>query len=105
MKDFKEIIEKSIFESHEIEGLSQEDIKFNEEVYIKLQEYMKSHDIKDLDEGVIGSIIGGVAGFAMGPALGRTIANALGIEKGILYDMLTSRLVTAALGAALGKKI
>lgn len=105
MKDFFEITKREnvIFESQEVEGLSNEEIKFNEEVYIKLQEYLKTHDIKDIDEGILGSIVGGAVGFLAGPALGKTIANALGIEKGILYDMFTSRLVTTALGAALGK--
>jgi hypothetical protein len=107
MKDFKEICyrESQIFESHEIEGLNQDEINANEIAYSRIQEYLVSHDLKDLDEGVLGSILGGIAGFTIGPAIGKAIANALGIEKGILYDMFTSRVVVAALGAMLGKKI
>ena len=106
MKDFKEIQKDPlpIFESYMVEGLTEEEKKKAEELYLKLKEQFAEHDIKDIDEGLLGSTIGGVAGLVAGPALGKIIANALGIEKGILYDMLTSRLVTTALGAAIGKR-
>lgn len=105
--DFKELQESSqpIFESETIEHLTEDERKQAEEIYIRLRQYLTEHEIKEIDEGIIGSIVGGAAGFLAGPALGKAVAHALGIEKGILYDMLTSRLVVAALGAALGKKI
>jgi len=107
MKTFKEFKypAKPIFESYELEGLNESEVKEAERIYQELTEYLKEHGIEDLDEGILGRIIGGVAGFVIGPAVGKVIANALGIERGILYDMFTSRLVAAALGSSIAKNL
>jgi len=102
-KDFK--YNKPVFESHQVEGLNESEIKESERIYRELSEYIKEHGIENLDEGILGKIVGGLAGFVIGPAIGKIIANALGIEKGILYDMFTSRLVSAALGSSIGKNL
>jgi len=105
MKTFKEFKEKPIFESHQIEDLSESEVLEAERIYQELSDYIRENGIENLDEGILGKIIGGVAGFIIGPAIGKIIANALGIEKGILFDMFTSRLVSAALGSAIGKNL
>lgn len=107
MKSFIEFKDNSgpIFETYEVEGLTESEVIEAERVYKELAEYIKENGIEKLDEGILGRIVGGLAGFVIGPAIGRIIASALGIEKGILYDMFTSRLVSAALGASLAKNM
>ncbi len=107
MKSFIEFKDHSrtIFESHEVEGLTEGEVVEAERVYRELTQYIKENGIENLDEGILGKIVGGLAGFVIGPAIGKIIASALGIEKGILYDMFTSRLVSAALGASLAKNM
>jgi len=91
-----------IFESDEIQGLTQEQINEAEKAYEEILEKVKNGE--DLEEGFLGGLIGGTAGALVGPAIGRAICKALGIdEKGTLGKLLTSRLVTAAIGVALGK--
>jgi hypothetical protein len=106
MQTFKEFRgEMRIFESHEVEHLTEAEVKEAERIYTEVSNLLKEHGIENVDEGILGSIIGGIAGFVVGPAVGKVIANALGIERGILFDMLTSRLVGTALGASLTKYI
>ena len=107
MKSFIEFKDQpgSIFESYEVEGLTEGEVVEAERVYRELSQYIKENGIENLDEGILGKIVGGLAGFVIGPAIGKIIASALGIEKGILYDMFTSRLVSAALGASLAKNM
>lgn len=110
MKTFKEFKNpsetfKPIFESYEVENLSESEVLEAERIYKELSEYIQKNGIQTIDEGLLGKIVGGVAGFIIGPAVGKIVANALGIEKGILYDMFTSRLVSAALGASLAKNL
>lgn len=103
MKDFLEIREQ-LFESSQIEGLTDKEINEAEKIYNKLDEYLeKGGKLEDLDEGFFTGLLGGAAGAAFGPAIGKAICRALGIERGVLYDLFTSRMVTAAIGAALGK--
>ena len=107
MKSFIEFKEHPgpIFESYEVEGLSESEVMEAERIYRELSQYIKENGIENLDEGILGKIIGGLTGFVIGPAVGKIIASALGIERGILYDMFTSRLVSAALGASLAKNL
>jgi len=110
MKSFKEFKNpdensKQIFESYQIENLSESEVLEAERIYKELELYIAEHGIQNLDEGILGKIVGGVAGFVIGPAIGRIVANALGIERGILYDMFTSRLVSAALGSSIAKNM
>ena len=107
MKSFIEFKDNPgpIFETYEVEGLTESEVVEAERVYKELAQYIKENGIEKLDEGILGRIVGGLAGFVIGPAIGRIIASALGIEKGILYDMFTSRLVSAALGASLAKNM
>ena len=107
MKTFKEFKNPTtpIFESYEVDTLSESEVLEAERVYRELAAYIKENGINNLDEGVLGKIIGGLTGFIIGPAVGKIVANALGIEKGILYDMFTSRLVSAALGSTLAKNL
>lgn len=91
-----------IFESEEIQGLSQKEINEAEKAFDIILEKVKNGE--DLEEGFLGGLVGGAAGALVGPAIGRAICKALGIdEKGTLGKLLTSRLVTAAIGVALGK--
>ena len=107
MKTFKEFKNptKPIFESYEVDALSESEVLEAERVYRELAAYIKENGINNLDEGILGKIVGGLTGFIIGPAVGKIVANALGIEKGILYDMFTSRLVSAALGSTLAKNL
>jgi hypothetical protein len=110
MKTFKEfknpnIDSKPIFESHEVENLSESEVLEAERIYKEITVFVNENGIQNLDEGILGRIVGGIAGFVVGPAIGRIVANALGIERGILYDMLTSRIVSAALGSSIAKNM
>jgi hypothetical protein len=109
MKSFKDFTsnapDKPLFEQHEIEHLTEAEVKQLEGIYYALQEHVDEKGIDNIEESFLGSLLGGAAGFFAGPAVGRVIANALGIEKGIVYDMLTSRLVGTALGAAIAKTV
>jgi len=96
---------KPIFESYQIENLSESEVLEAERIYKELELYIAENGIQNLDEGILGKIVGGIAGFVIGPAIGRIVANALGIERGILYDMFTSRLVSAALGSSIAKNM
>jgi hypothetical protein len=104
-REFKDPALKPIFESYEVEHLSEAEVKEAERVYKELSEHIKKHGFEGIDEGLLGTIVGGLAGFVIGPAVGKIIANALGVERGILYDMFTSRLVSAALGASIAKNL
>ncbi len=102
---FKPNSRSLIFESVEIEGLTDEEVKIQEQLYNKLMEHLKENpDLNELDEGVLGKIVGGITGFVVGPWLTKAICKALNIEKGILADLFTSRLFTAALGSAIGSR-
>lgn len=91
-----------IFESEEIEGLTQEEINEAEKAFENILEKVKNGE--EIDEGFLSGLVGGAAGALVGPAIGRAICKALGIdEKGTLGKLLTSRLVTTAIGIALGK--
>lgn len=107
MKEFKEVLDKKpIFESHEIQGLSLNEIQQAEEIYMELEKIYESDGIQgfeQINESFLRKLVGGAAGFVVGPAVGKIIAKALGINRGLMYDMLTSRLVGAALGSALTK--
>lgn len=107
MKEFKEVLnKKAIFESHEIQGLSLNEIQKAEEIYLELEQIYEAEGLSGLDkldENFLMRMLGGAAGFVVGPAVGKIIAKALGIQRGLMYDMLTSRLVGAALGSALTK--
>jgi len=94
-----------IFENAEVDGMSNEELKVNEEAYKTLIEYIEQgKDLNELDEGVFGAIFGGLAGVTVGPWLGKAICKCLGIDKGLLYDVFTSRLFTTALGVTIGKR-
>ena len=100
--DLKYSNSSRIFESHEIEGLTTEQIREAENAYNILVEKLQNGE--NIDEGILGGIIGGGIGMLAGPAIGRAICRALGIEEnGSLGKLLTSRLVTTAIGIALGK--
>ncbi|HUT80600.1 MAG TPA: hypothetical protein VMZ29_05285 [Candidatus Bathyarchaeia archaeon] len=91
-----------IFESEEVEGLTQKEINEAENAYDNILEKIQNGE--EIDEGFLSGLIGGAAGALVGPAIGRAICHALGIEeKGTLGKLLTSRLVTTAIGIALGK--
>jgi len=107
MKSFKEFKthDQIIFESHEVEHLTQDQIIEAEQKLKEAIALIKEKGINNMDEGFLGTLLGGAAGFLLGPMVGRVIANALGIEKGIIFDMLTSRLVSTALGASIAKNI
>jgi len=109
MKSFKDFKtnspERPLFEAHEIEHLTEGEVREMERIYHALKEHVDEHGLNDVDESFIGKLVGGAAGFLAGPAIGKVIANALGIDKGIVYDMLTSRLVGTALGASIAKHI
>lgn len=95
-------VQSRIFESEEIEGLTQEEVNEAEKAFEEILEKVKNG--QEIDEGFLGGLIGGAAGALVGPAIGRAICKALGIdEKGTLGKLLTSRLVTTAIGIALGK--
>lgn len=103
MKDFIEVRDQ-LFESTQIEGLSEKEIQEASEIYKKLDEYIANGGkLQDLDEGFFSGLLGAGAGAAFGPAIGKAICKALGIERGALYDLFTSRMVTAAIGAVLAK--
>jgi hypothetical protein len=91
-----------VFESHEIQHLTPDQIFEAEKVYDKILEKLKKGE--DIEEGFLGGLIGGGIGFLAGPAIGKALCHALGIkEDGILGKLLTSQLVTTAIGVALGK--
>lgn len=91
-----------IFESAQIQGMSQEEVQRAEEAYNILVEKLQKGE--QIDEGMLGSIVGGGLGLLTGPAIGKAICSVLGIkEEGPLGKLLTSRLVTTAMGIALGK--
>lgn len=103
MKDFIEVKEQ-LFESSQIEGLNESEIKQAEKIYSILEGYIEAGgDLNNLDEGLFSGLLGGAAGAAFGPAIGRAICNALGITRGVLYDLFTSKMVTTAIGAELAR--
>ena len=91
-----------IFESAQIQGMTQEQIQNAENAYDILVEKLQKGE--QIDEGILGATVGGGLGLLAGPAIGKAICSVLGIkEEGPLGKLLTSRLVTTAMGIALGK--
>jgi uncharacterized protein YcfJ len=100
--DIKNQKRSMIFESEQIQDLTQSQINEAEKAYYDILEKIKNGE--DLDEGFLGALIGGGIGAVAGPAIGKAICAALGIsETGVLGKLLTSRLVTTSIGIALGK--
>lgn len=101
-KDLQTPPTSKIFESAQIQGLTQEQIQNAENAYNILVEKLQKGE--QIDEGILGAIAGGGLGLLTGPAIGKAICSVLGIkEEGPLGKLLTSRLVTTAMGIALGK--
>ena len=91
-----------IFESAQIQGMTQEQIQNAENAYNILVEKLQNGE--EIDEGLLSGLIGGTVGAIAGPAIGKAICAVLGIkEDGPLGKLLTSRLVTASMGYALAK--
>lgn len=100
--ELKYSAKSKIFESDQVEGLTQEEINEAEQAYETI--LCKVQNGEEIEEGFLSGLVGGAAGALVGPAIGRAICRALGIdEKGTLGKLLTSRLVTTAIGIALGK--
>lgn len=97
----KESNEMDLFMEYFYQEFTEEEINQIKESVNNLSE----QDLKDINEGVFGSIFGGLTGALVGDKIGKIIANALGVQSGVLYDLLTSKLVAAALGAAIGKRL
>jgi len=93
-----------IFESHEIEGATPEQIIEAEKAYTILVEKLKKGE--EIDEGLLSGIIGGATGALLGTTIMKAVCSALGIDpNGSLGSLLTSRLVLAAIGAKIGYNV
>jgi uncharacterized membrane protein YeaQ/YmgE (transglycosylase-associated protein family) len=90
-----------IFESHEVEGATPEQIIEAEKAYNILLEKLEKRE--EIDEGLLTGLLGGAVGAMVGPTVMKAVCNALGINpSGSLGSLLTSRLVLAAIGAKIG---